>query len=434
MEYNFVQGLLTPEQALRARPTVEVPAQTPAPAQPTEVNPTQVVNQAVNHGIQQEQLQNATQQIAQEMNDNTNTIAKAANLLGVPEQGENYAKYANQRYFTKGLLGYKEDYARAEALGDAAGMQAATQGAMAMRNLAQENGIDITGFGADNDIYESRARYDYNNMQHLLDMDDDMDSGAYYSRLYNEYKDKGMSDKGADMYAAQKADEYQRNRIRRMKDEFYANGITNGAINPYGERLIDMIHDESPEALTAIATRLPGYMQEYIYQIGERQKDNAMDRSVRMADLNYLQRLGLLNAQQQGRMELAQFQAANRPQGAGSSGGKNGGSNSTGKKKGFDVAYNIMNVAKDIQEDPQWFIDHPEDHRLANSWNDLKKAFNDGLIDKNLFDALKAVLYRTGGVVWGDDNYKNYNEQQAAIEARKEAEKAEREALEKEFE
>lgn len=405
MEYNFVQGLLTPEQALRARPTVEAPAQPPAPAQPVEVNSTQVVNQAVNHGIQQEQLQNATQQIAQEMNDNTNTIAKAANLLGVPEQGENYAKYANQRYFTKGLLGYKEDYARAEALGDAAGMQTATQGAMALRNLAQENGIDISGFGADNDIYESRARYDYNNMQHLLDMDDDMDSGAYYSRLYNEYKDKGMSDQGADMYAAQKAEEYQRNRIRRMKDEFYANGFTNGAINTYGERLIDMIHDESPEALTAIATRLPGYMQEYIYQIGERQKDSALDRSIRMSDLNYLQRLGLLNAQQQGRMELAQFQAANRPQGASSSGGKNSGSKSKGgNDKGEQFTLNFFRNMYDIQDHPDEVKNNPYDHRLKNAPKEIEKALNDGLIDSTMAETLFNVLAQTHNSLWGADN------------------------------
>ena len=209
-------------------------------------------------------------------------------MLGTSNQdAQAISQYANQRYFQKGLLGYKMDYDRAAAMGDEAGMQAAHQGALALQDLARENNVDITGFGSDANLQQAQERYNYNNFRHLNEMNEDVDSGTFYRRQFEKYKQAGMSDKGADYYASQEAEQYQRNYIRKMKDELWANGFTNGAFNPYGERLIDMIHDESPEALTAIATRLPGYLQEYAYQIGQRARNDEYNR-----------RLGIMNTQQ----------------------------------------------------------------------------------------------------------------------------------------
>lgn len=411
MEYNFVQGLLTPEQALRRNPA-------PA-AQPTEINPNQIVNQAVNQGIQQEQLNNKTQQIAQQINDNNNTVAKAAQLMGLPaQQGQEFANYAKKREVIKNLLGGKQDYARAEAMGDAAGMEAAHQNNLAWQKIAEENGIDISGFGSGNNLYEAQARYQMGNMQHLIDIDSNMDSGSYYNQLYNDYKNQGMSDKGADMYAAQKAEAYQRDRIRNLKDEFYANGITpNGEINQYGERLIDMIHDESPEALTSIASRLPGYMQGYIKNVGEYQKDNALARTIKLAELNHQQDLEKLREQQAARMELAQFQVANRQQGTGSRNGgtrngntRNGGSRSGNAKssKGEQFVVKFYNDMKSIQDDPQGFKDRSYDHRLAKAPKQIEKALEDGLIDEDMADTLYQLAWKTHGIVWGPDNVAEY--------------------------
>lgn len=415
MEYNFVQGLLTPEQALRRN---LAPA-----AQPTEINSNQIVNQAVNQGIQQEQLENKTQQFAQQINDNNNTVAKAAQLMGLPaQQGQEFANYAMKREVIKNLLGGKQDYARAEAMGDAAGMEAAHQNNLAWQKIAEENGIDFSGFGSGNNLYEAQARYQMGNMQHLMDIDSNMDSGTYYNQLFNDYKNQGMSDKGADMYAAQKADEYQRNRIRNLKDEFYANGITpDGEINQYGERLIDMIHDESPEALTSIANRLPGYMQGYIKNVGEYQKDNALARTIKLAELNHQQDLEKLREQQAARMELAQFQVANRPQGTGSRNGgtRDGGTSGKPKlsgldKKGYEVSSSIYQRLEDIQKNPEYVYEHEDDHRIAQCVKDANDALKSGAIDHTQHQNLMYKIRETMDRVWGADNVKKWIEDHPA--------------------
>lgn len=388
---------------------------------PAEINPSQMINNAVNQGIQQEQRQYNVNQVAQQANNDVSTVMNAAQIMGLnPQQQQTLGQEAMTRTFRKGLLDGKRAYAVAMANGDEAGMKAAHDHNLAYQDLANQYGIDISGFGSGDSLAYSQARYNVDNASRYAQIADGLDSGTYYNQLYDSYIRQGMKPQYADQYASAKAAEYQSKRLGRLRDEFFANGIdiNTGAFTDYGVQIVDMMRNENPDSITTIATMLPGPMQEYLYRTGERQKDNALGRALTMADINYMQKLGIMDRQQAQRMEmadkqfdqrmaLAQYNASNRPIG-GSSGSRSG--NGSGVKltgenaKGEKFVLDFFREMDDIQNNPKSFKDNPYDHRLAAAPKKIEKALNDGIIDSTMADTLSKVLAQTHNALWGAAN------------------------------
>lgn len=384
---------------------------------PAEINPSQMINNAVNQGIQQEQRQYNVNQVAQQANNDVSTVMNAAQIMGLnPQQQQTLGQEAMTRTFRKGLLDGKRAYAVAMANGDEAGMKAAHDHNLAYQDLANQYGIDISGFGSGDSLAYSQARYNVDNASRYAQIADGLDSGTYYNQLYDSYIQQGMKPQYADQYASAKAAEYQSKRLRQLRDEFFANGIdmSTGNFNNYGVQLMDMMRAENPDSITSIATLLPGPMQDYVYRIGEQQKNNALRRQLELAGFNNDFRSLMADKQIAAQLQkaymdndtkryVANLSAALRSMGGGT-GGRSPQSKLTGDNaKGEKFVLNFFQNMDDIQNNPQTFKDNPYDHRLKNAPKEIEKALNDGIIDSSMANAMKEVLRKTHISVWGKD-------------------------------
>lgn len=385
-------------------------------ADPPEKNPTQVVNKSFIQGAEQDKRQYNVNQQNQAMANAVNTVVNAAQFMGAdPQQQQSLGQQAMQRYFQNQGLGFKINYARAAANGDEAGMQAASEGATALRDLASQHGINMDGFGADNTLAQAQMQMGFNNAQRYGQLLDEMDSGSYYDRLYDDYIRQGMKPQYADQYASAKAREYQNNRLGKLRDEFFANGIdmNSGTFNNYGVQLIDMMRAENPDSITSIATLLPGPMQDYTYRTGERQKDNALTRTLKLTDVQNAFKNMLADKQIAAQLQkaymdnetkryLGNLSASVRSM---AGGGRSTQTNATGDSaKGEKFVLNFLSNMEDIQNNPETFKENPYDHRLKNAPKEIEKALNNGIIDSTMADTLFKVLAQTHNDVWGAAN------------------------------
>lgn len=214
---------------------------TPSPMSGTDV---------VNGAFQEEAVKDYRQQQAQQVQQNLIDRARAEAVREDPTL--NFV----QRRIAQGLLGAKKAWESANAIGDAAGMESASQAARGLRDQADAIGWDSRQYGPNATLHEAAqamANNDTMAVNNLLY--GNVAPSDYYQKQYNDMLRFGIDRETAEREAQAKTESYHRNRMGNMVDAFHMYGMDDrGAINPNGLRILGMMASEGGAAPSEIAS------------------------------------------------------------------------------------------------------------------------------------------------------------------------------------
>lgn len=276
---------------------------TPSPMSGTDV---------VNGAFQEEAVKDYRQQQAQQVQQNLIDRARAEAVRQDPTL--NFV----QRRIAQGLLGAKKAWESANAIGDAAGMESASQAARGLRDQADAIGWDSRQYGPNATLHEAAqamANNDTMAVNNLLY--GNVAPSDYYQKQYNDMLKFGIDRETAEREAQAKTESYHRNRMGNMVDAFHMYGMDDrGAINSNGLRILGMMASEGGAAPSEIASfyskMLASPQQNWNFENSMLMTDKGLRDSLTKMAQQYQYGQQAADAAQQRRMESEERQNQQR--------------------------------------------------------------------------------------------------------------------------
>ena len=276
---------------------------TPSPMSGTDV---------VNGAFQEEAVKDYRQQQAQQVQQNLIDRARAEAVRQDPTL--NFV----QRRIAQGLLGAKKAWESANAIGDSAGMESASQAARGLRDQADAIGWDSRQYGPNATLHEAAqamANNDTMAVNNLLY--GNVAPSDYYQKQYNDMLKFGIDRETAEREAQAKTESYHRNRMGNMVDAFHMYGMDDrGAINPNGLRILGMMASEGGAAPSEIASfyskMLASPQQNWNFENSMLMTDKGLRDSLTKMARQYQYGQQAADAAQQRRMESEERQNQQR--------------------------------------------------------------------------------------------------------------------------
>lgn len=365
----------------------------------------------------------------------TNAAQLATGLLSGPaavQTGMSVGQEIFRNDYANAIEKYKNDYAWANAHGDADGMKAASEKAAYLRQQAPSLGLDPKDLGENLDLAQMQAQGQVQRMS-LLNrvLNNTPTPDEYYQQQYNKYRDSGVSSRNARSLARDDAASYQAHYMADMARSFYATGLTpENAISQTGAQILQLMRDVDPDAIALPNAYFAKPVNDYTYLRGEQARDAALARQKNWGAYNEGLQKDMLNAKtdSQSRILGEQFTykrqlqkdnldydkwktqfagdlqreaiAARAAAGGGSGGGGRGSGGSGGS-----------GLSKEQQKNAE---------ALANLFTQADQTVNSGHVRQDDRDAVEAArtkmeeLYGKGEI--DQDTYVTYYDRLAALE------------------